>query len=189
MDPWGLRRIITAMGLYLLLIVMSLGLDRGLHALGMVWVGRYSGAVGTALILLSFAYSLRKRKMIGFGSAQTLLDLHEVMCWVGSVLILVHAGIHFNALLPWIATLILLIVVASGFTGKVLLAACRTQVREREHELRSQGLEEEEIRGRLLLASLAVDVMRKWRSVHLPLTALLAAVVAIHAVSLLIFSR
>ena len=34
---------------------------------------------------------------------------------------LVHAGIHFNALLPWLATFVLMLVVALGLVGKFLL--------------------------------------------------------------------
>jgi hypothetical protein len=31
------------------------------------------------------------------------MRLHERMAWPGSLLILVHAGIHFNAVLAWLA--------------------------------------------------------------------------------------
>ena len=47
--------------------------------------------------------------------------MHEYLAWIGSILILVHAGIHFNALLPWLAILMLLIAVATGLIGKFLL--------------------------------------------------------------------
>jgi hypothetical protein len=34
---------------------------------------------------------------------RTLLRWHEGLAWLGSLLVLVHAGIHFNAILGWLA--------------------------------------------------------------------------------------
>jgi hypothetical protein len=70
--------------------------------LNLVWVGRYLGIPGTILIIGSLVYSLRKRKYITTGSAKSLLHLHEIGAWLGSLMVLLHAGIHFNAILPWL---------------------------------------------------------------------------------------
>ena len=64
---------------------------------------------------------LRKRKIIESGSPKKLLAIHEYMAWIGSVMLLIHAGIHFNALLPSLAIIMLLIAVASGLVVKFLL--------------------------------------------------------------------
>jgi hypothetical protein len=77
--------------------------DAGLHLLGAVWIGRWLGIPGTLLILASLAYSMRKRKLIRWGQPVKLLRWHEYMAWAGSLLVLVHAGIHFNAILGWLA--------------------------------------------------------------------------------------
>lgn len=103
------------------LVAATLAIDVGLHLLGAVWIGRYLGIPGVLLIVGSFGYSLRKRKLIKRGKPVVLLRLHERMAWVGSLLVLVHAGIHFNALLGWLATFAMLINVGSGLTGKFLL--------------------------------------------------------------------
>ncbi len=50
------------------------------------------GIPGTLLILFSFLYSMRKRKLIQVGRPKTLLRLHEVLTWAGALMILVHAG-------------------------------------------------------------------------------------------------
>ena len=63
---------------------------------------------------------------------------HEYLAWAGSVLILVHAGIHFNARLPWLATYMLLITVASGLVGKYLLRAASRSLEEQQLELVAQ---------------------------------------------------
>ena len=92
----------------------ALLIDAVLHVLGAVWIGRYLGIFGVLLILSSFGYSLRKRKLIDVGKPVTLLRLHERMAWGGSLLILVHAGVHFNAILAWLAVIAMLITVAVG---------------------------------------------------------------------------
>ena len=74
-----LRKVAPSLFWYALLIASALGLDHVLHQLGLYWVGRYLGILGTALILLSFVYSLRKRRLIARGSPKTLLDRHEFL--------------------------------------------------------------------------------------------------------------
>jgi hypothetical protein len=85
------------------LVAAALAIDLALHLLDAVWIGRYLGIPGVLLILFSFRYSLRKRGIIKSGSPVPLLRLHERMAWTGSMLVLVHAGIHFNAVLAWLA--------------------------------------------------------------------------------------
>jgi hypothetical protein len=183
------RQIAPSLFWYALLVVSAIGLDYVLHRMGQAWVGRYMGILGTALILLSLLYSARKRKLIERGSPKTLLDLHEYLSWAGALMILVHAGIHFNALLPWLALLLLLVVVASGFVGKNLLKDARDRLKSREAELKKQGLGGDELEKRLLLDSVTVDAMKKWRSVHVPLTVTLATLALLHAVSIMVFWR
>jgi hypothetical protein len=90
------------------LMALTLLLDALLHVFNLVWIGRYLGIPGVLLILGSFGYSLRKRKLIGAGKPVQLLRWHEGMAWAGSLLVLVHAGIHFNAILGWLAVLAML---------------------------------------------------------------------------------
>ncbi len=48
----------------LLLLFVTLVIDGLLHLANAVWVGRYLGIPGVLLIMGSFAYSLRRRKLI-----------------------------------------------------------------------------------------------------------------------------
>src|SRR5512137_3012694 len=86
-----------------LLAAATLAGDWLLHRLNLVWIGRYLGIPGTLLIVGSLIYSLRKRKLMTSGSPQSLLRLHEISAWLGSLMVLIHAGVHFNAILPWLA--------------------------------------------------------------------------------------
>ena len=105
----------------LVLAAVTLLIDLVLHLTNMVWIGRYLGIPGTLLILLSFGHSLRKRGVIKSSNPARLLRLHEWLAWVGSTMVLVHAGIHFNAGLGWIAVLAMAVNIISGLTGKYLV--------------------------------------------------------------------
>lgn len=174
---------------FALMIIIAIATDYFLHRLQMVYVGRYLGYLGTFVIIISFVYSLRKRKIIEYGSPKKLLLAHEYMAWGGSILILVHAGIHFNALLPWLALLLLLIAVASGLVGKFLLKKANETFREKVKALVSTGMTKEEAEKKLFFDSLTVDLMKKWRVVHLPITLLLGILALLHIVTVIMFSK
>lgn len=182
-------KIIKTLFWYALLILTALGSDYVLHRLGLYSIGRYFGIVGTVLILVSLTYSLRKRKVIAMGSPKFLLGMHEGLSWAGALMLLVHAGVHFNALLPWAALGLLLVVVASGFVGRLLLADARAAMSQRAASLAEQGLAAPEIEKRLLLDAVAVGAMNRWRRVHMPLTTILAALTLLHIASVLAYSR
>jgi hypothetical protein len=165
----------------------ALAVDAILHLLGIVWIGRYLGIPGVLLIVFSFGYSLRKRQLIKRGKPVDLLRLHERMAWAGSLLILVHAGIHFNAWLAWLATWAMLINVASGLTGKFLLQRARKRLDQETRRLRDEGLSKAEIDERLHWDSATLDIVRKWRVVHVPITLAFALLAIAHIVSIFLF--
>jgi hypothetical protein len=173
--------------LLLSLIAAALLVDLLLHRLGLPWVGRHLGWIGTLLIVASFVYSLRKRRWIRTGSARKWLRLHEILAWTGALAVLVHAGIHLHALLPWLALLSMLVAVASGVTGRTLLVGARRQLAGRHSELRERGLSEDEIERALFFDSLTVRVMEMWRTVHIPLTLNFAILSLIHIATALLF--
>lgn len=172
---------------YAVLIICSIALDYVLHLYQFAWIGRYLGIVGTALILISFTYSLRKRKQINFGSPKLLLRLHEYLGWIGAVMILVHSGIHFNALLPWIAAISMMIVVASGHIGKFLLKRAHRDLREKRAELIDQGESGDGLNQKLFVESLTVDLMNRWRLVHIPFVIVFVTMAGLHIISILFF--
>jgi hypothetical protein len=168
-SPIIVQQFLPFLFLYTLMILITIIIDYLLHYFQMVYIGRYLGLIGTFFILISFVYSLRKRKLIQIGSPKELLKMHEQLAWIGSVLILVHAGIHFNSLLPWLAVLMLLINVASGLVGKFLLKNSALELNLRKQELLQTGMSKEDADKKLFLDTITVDAMKKWRVIHLPI--------------------
>jgi cytochrome b561 len=174
---------------YALMILIAIVIDYFLHRLQLLSVGRYLGYVGTIIVIISFVYSLRKRKLIKSGSPKKLLELHEYLAWIGSILIIVHAGIHFNAILPWLALLMLLIAVATGLIGKFLLQKANDNLKDKKQDLIVKGLSKEEAGSQLFLDSVTVDLMKKWRTVHLPITLILGILVLLHIITIVMYSK
>jgi hypothetical protein len=183
-----LRREVLPFALYLgLLLAATLLADAALHLVDAVWIGRYLGIPGTLLIIGSFGYSMRKRKLISAGKPATLLRWHEGLAWAGSLLVLVHAGIHFNAILGWLAIGAMLINVASGLTGKFLLERSRRRLDEARQQLRAQGLTPAEQAERSYWDSLTFDAVKQWRAVHFPITLAFGVLALAHIVAVLLF--
>ena len=171
------------------MILSTIIIDYFLHRFQLVYIGKQLGLIGTLVIIGSFVYSLRKRKIIQNGSPKKLLLLHEYVAWAGSVLLLVHAGIHYNALLPWLAILMLLITVASGLVGKFLLKKSNESLNLKRQGFINSGLSAEEADKQLFFDSVTVDLMKKWRAVHLPITFALAIFSLMHIVSIVMYSK
>ncbi|HLG28518.1 MAG TPA: hypothetical protein VI423_12120 [Paenisporosarcina sp.] len=175
--------------IYLALFASAAVLHFFLNTAGFKWLLRYLGIAGTLLILFSFIYSLRKRKIIPFGKPKFLLQFHEAMAWSGAVLVLAHSGIDFEAVIPRAAVFAMLIVVASGLTGKYLLKNAREDIKSKREELKAKNLSGEEIEKELFSLSLLADKMQLWRSVHIPLTVIFAAFALLHIIITLLFWR
>lgn len=172
---------LAALGLATLLV------DVVLHAAKVAWIGRYLGIPGALLIIGSFGYSLRKRKLVSAGKPVVLLRWHERMAWAGSLLVLVHAGIHFDAILGWLAVVAMLVNVASGLTGKYLLQRSRDGLDRTRQRLRDQGLTAEQLDEHLYWDSLTFDAVKSWRAIHYPITLAFAVLAVAHIVAIFLF--
>jgi len=181
------REVVPFFGAFALLIAAALLADAVLHLADAVLVGRYLGIVGTMLILGSFGYSLRKRGLITGGAPVRLLRVHEWMAWAGSWLILVHAGIHFDAILAWLAVAAMLVNIASGLTGKFLLRRARVRLEATIARLDALGLQAAEREALLHWDAFTFDIVRQWRAVHYPITLAFALLASGHIVAIFIF--
>ena len=170
-----------------LLAAATIAGDYLLHRLNLVWVGRYLGIPGTLLIIGSLVYSLRKRKYITAGSPKTLLTLHEVGTWLGSLMVLIHAGIHFNAILPWLATVAMGVNVISGMVGKLLLGRSREHVLGQREHYQLRGLSKVEVERAVFWDAVTLDAMNKWRKVHIPIFIVFAVLSLGHLISIFLF--
>jgi len=184
-----MRAVAIHAGLFVLLVACAILARGALAALGLGEWDRLLGIAGTVLILASFVYSLRKRKILTRGRPPTYLRLHEVLAWAGAVLVLVHGGARLGAALPWLAQTAMLVVVASGLTGKYLLQRARQDLAGARKELASQGIPKEEVESRVLGQALLVRRMTRWREIHIPLTLVFGVAALAHAVTALLFWR
>lgn len=181
------REVLPFLASFAALALVALALDGLLHVFNLLWIGRYLGILGTLLIIGSIAYSLRKRKLIKRGRPAQLLRWHELAAWLGSLLVLVHAGVHFNAILGWLAVWAMLVNVGSGLTGKFLLDRSRRRLEEARARMRERGLSDEELDERLYWDSLTFDVVKQWRVVHFPITLAFAVLATAHIVAVFVF--
>ena len=170
-----------------LLATATLAGDYLLHRLNLVWVGRYLGIPGTVLIIISLIYSLRKRKVITAGNPKSLLTFHEFSAWLGSLLVLIHAGIHFNAILPWLATVAMSVNVVSGLVGKLLLGQSRRHVQGEREDLQLRGFSSVEVEQALFWDAVTLDAMTKWRKVHIPIFIVFVILALGHIISIFLF--
>lgn len=170
-----------------LLVAATLAGDYLLHRLDLVWIGRYLGIPGTILIIGSLTYSLRKRKYLKMGNPKTLLNQHELGAWVGTSLVLIHAGVHFNAILPWLATVAMVVNAVSGMIGKLLLGRSRRHVQSQREHFQLRGLSRPEVERAVFWDAVTLDAMNKWREVHIPIFIVFAVLALGHIISTFLF--
>jgi hypothetical protein len=151
--------VLPFLGAFSALVLLALAIDAALHLAGAVWICRWPGIPGTLLILQSPHYSLRKRKLTTSGQPVVLLRRHEQLAWRGPLLVLVRAGIHFNAILGWPAVAAMLLNVISGLTGRFLPDRSRQRLDEARLHMRQQGLSAAEQAERMLLDSRNFDAV------------------------------
>lgn len=181
------KKVLPFIGLLVALFGATLIFDALLHQFDLVWIGRYLGIPGTLLILASFFYSMRKRKVVSVGKPKTLLRMHEIFTWLGALMILVHAGIHVYAILPWLALIAMLVNIVSGMTGQYLLDRSRQYIAEKKASYVERGLNEDLVERQLFWDAVAFDLMKRWRAVHFPITLVFAVLGITHILSIFLF--
>ncbi len=161
--------------------------DAVLHRFELDWIGRWLGIPGVLLIVLSLVYSLRKRKLIRSGDPRRLLAWHEGLAWIGALMVMVHAGVHFEAVLPWLATIAMVVNIVSGLVGKFLLDRARRHLAEARAHYAGQGLDADAQARALFLDAVTTSLMARWRAVHFPIAFAFAVLALGHVVSVLLF--
>ncbi|NTW69995.1 MAG: hypothetical protein HGB23_09155 [Chlorobiaceae bacterium] len=172
---------------YLLLILAAIALDSLLHAVNLVWIGRYLGIAGTAALSFSFIYSVRKKKLIKSGPMKLFLKLHCHSGWIGTLMILVHSGVHFNAIIPWAATTLMMIVTASGHVGQHLLKKVKEEVKAKMQQRGEPGDVDEKMEQHQYWDTLTIKTLEKWRTVHMPMVSFLIALTLTHILTIFFF--
>ncbi len=181
------KKVMPFLLMFVALIATTAILDAALHLLDLVWVGRWLGIPGVLLIMLSFLYSMRKRKKISFGKPKSLLKLHEILTWLGALMILVHAGVHVYAILPWLALIAMMVNIISGMTGQYLLDRSRQYITEKKAHHAEKGLVGDEAERALFWDAVTLETMKKWRAVHFPITLMFVVLGTTHIFSILLY--
>jgi cytochrome b len=102
-------------------------------------------------------------------------------------MIFVHSGIHFNAILPWMATALMMVVTASGHVGQYLLKKVKDEVKLKIQQLGINASVDEEIEQQQYLDTLTIKILENWRKVHMPMVSVLLALTTIHILSIFFF--
>ncbi len=111
--------------IYLLLVALVLAAWQfsrmGLYTAGSD-LGYWIGVAGAVMMLLLFAYPLRKRSaaLARFGKAKHWFALHMVFGVLGPVLVLAHSAFRIGSLNAGVALVSMLVVAASGVVGRFI---------------------------------------------------------------------
>lgn len=189
----GIKLVIKRLsGLFLtifLVVVNAILIEIILDLFGIKGHRLVTGVSGTLLIVVSFAYSMRKRKrFITFGSPKMWLVGHEWLSIAGTFILLVHTGTHFKALVPVITLIFMFTAFVSGLTGRYVYNNAKAELNLKKAEFKEAGLTLPEIEQRLWALTVASDALSKWRNIHMPIISFLAVMVLYHAVSALYFA-
>jgi len=98
-----------------------------------------------------------------------------------------HAGVHFNAILPWLVVIAMLVNVISGLTGKFLLNRAQRYLSSKKDDLLQQGMSTKGIEKEIFWDAVTLDLMKKWRAVHFPITLVFSVLSLIHIISIFLF--
>jgi len=149
----------------------------------------FTGITGLFLMIISFGYSMRKRKkLITFGNPKNWLTGHERLAIAGTFVIFVHTGTHFNALTPIVTFLFMFIAFVSGLVGRYVYNNAKAELNTKKAELKKRGLSASEIDNELWYLTIASDALSKWRKIHMPVISFLCVLIVYHAFSALYYS-
>ena len=147
-----------------------------------------SGIAGTLLVILSFAYSMRKRKkLFKSGGMKGWLRAHEWLATLGTVIIFVHTGTHFHGIVAIITLIFMFIAFISGLIGRYVYDNVRAELRLKKDNLKKDGLSEKEIEESLAGLATASEALSKWRLYHMPVISILGVMVVYHAIAALYY--
>lgn len=154
---------------------------------GHTQTGHLAGWGGLAIILTVFGYSVKKRYGRKTGWPKGWFRVHQVAGIAGPLLILVHAGPHFHALVPMLALLAMGIVAVSGVTGVAVHRKAINLLSTKRKELLIQGLSHEDVQDRLYDLASDEETFRIWQIIHMPMVVIFLVLLITHILGALYF--
>jgi hypothetical protein len=186
------ERFLTVLGLMVMAVVSGLAVEvwlglRSGEPFGHTQAGHLVGWAGFAVTLLVFVYPYQKRRGPKTAWPKGWFWVHQVAGVIGPVLILVHAGPHFHALVPLLALLAMAVVVVSGVVGVAAHRKAVRLLREERGQLLGQGLSAEAVEDRLYELAAGEEAFRVWQIIHTPMVAVFVVLATAHVAGALYF--
>jgi len=184
MSPLSQRSLLVLAGTSLF-IVAAFGVEwtlslRNGPPFGHTQSGHVVGWVGFACILLTCIYPIKKRSRRKPGWPKRWFQVHMIFGVLGPLVVLVHSGTHFHALVPIAAMLTMGVVVVSGIVGQALHYLAFREVNDHRRELVAQGLSETDIEAQVHALARHEETLRLWQCIHGPMTAVFVVLVLMH---------
>ena len=149
--------------------------------------GRAVGWLGLAVILLVFVYPYKKRHAPERHWPRAWFRVHMIAGIIGPVLIFLHSGAHYHALVPIFAMATMVIVTLSGVMGQAIHAYVLRTLHEERRKLQQSGLCDLDIETRLHGMASQEETFRLWQAVHAPMTLAFVVLAVLHVAGALFF--
>jgi len=150
--------------------------------------GHGVGWAGLAVTLLVFVYPFRKRASPTRRWPRAWFRVHMVAGVIGPLLIFIHSGAHYHAVVPILAMVSMVVVVVSGIVGQLVHAASLRTLNEQRHLLQHQGMSENDIDAQLHGMASQEEAFRLWQAIHAPMTLMFLVFALLHVVGALFFA-
>ena len=175
----SLAAILVGVGIEALLSVNSS------KAFGHSQFGHVVGWLGFGMIVLTCGYPLKRWLYPNQIWSKPWFQVHQVLGITGPLLILVHSGAHFHALVPVLTLVVMALVVLSGIAGQALHHLASQTLYDQRHELARQGVSQTMIEAQLYELAREEHALRWWRCIHVPLTWTFFSLAILHIVGAL----
>ena len=150
--------------------------------------GHGVGWAGLVVTLLVFVYPIRKRTSPSRRWPRRWFHVHMVAGVLGPLLIVIHSGAHYHAVVPILAMGSMVMVVVSGIVGQLVHALSLRALNEERHHLQHHGLSEADIDTQLHGMASQEEAFRLWQAIHAPMTLMFLVFTVLHVVGALFFA-
>lgn len=150
--------------------------------------GHGVGWAGLFITFLVFVYPLRKRASPLRRWPRGWFRVHMVAGVLGPLLIFLHSGAHYHAIVPIMAMLSMVIVVLSGIVGQLVHAFTLRSLNDQRRELQHRGLSDHDIDEQLHGMASQEEGFRLWQAIHAPMTLMFLVFTLLHVAGALFFA-
>ena len=150
--------------------------------------GHGVGWAGLIITLLVFVYPIRKRISPSHRWPRGWFRVHMVAGVLGPLLIFIHSGAHYHAVVPILAMSSMVVVVVSGIVGQLVHAFSLRSLNAHRRDLQHRGLSEDEVDAQLHGMASQEEAFRLWQTIHAPMTLMFVAFTVLHVVGALFFA-